>query len=99
MSGAEPSSAVRVAARILRLDRATGEVVTALRAHGIRSILLKGPSAARWLYDNESERPYVDCDLLVAPMEMTQCRGRARHVLDSAGTGWIPFAPTYRRPP
>ena len=64
---AEPSPAAKVAARILNLDRATAEVVSVFRAHGISSILLKGPSAARWLYDDESERPYVDCDLLVAP--------------------------------
>lgn len=55
------------AIRGLQLDRASAEAVTALRRAGIPSILLKGPCLARWLYDHESERPYVDADLLVPP--------------------------------
>jgi hypothetical protein len=33
---------------------------------GIRAVLLKGPSFARWLYPEDSARPYIDTDLLVA---------------------------------
>lgn len=50
---------------MLEIDRVTAEVVEAFRVAGIRSILLKGPALARWLFDRGSERSYVDCDLLV----------------------------------
>jgi hypothetical protein len=51
----------------MRVDVVTAEVVSALRAEGVRSILLKGPTVARWLYDERQSRPYSDTDLLVAP--------------------------------
>jgi hypothetical protein len=51
----------------LGLDAAAAEAVTALRAAGIRAILLKGPAIAHWLYDEPWERTYGDIDLLVAP--------------------------------
>jgi Uncharacterised nucleotidyltransferase len=100
---AAPSPAARAAARILSLDRATAEVVTELRDHGVRSILLKGPSAARWLYEDESERPYVDCDLLVAPTEMANAErvlekiGFRRTGLDSLRVNLPKHAVTFRR--
>lgn len=53
------------AARRLAIDAATAEVVTALRAAGIRSVLLKGPAIAARLYDDPLERGYGDFDLLV----------------------------------
>jgi hypothetical protein len=34
---------------------------------GIRSLVLKGPSIGRWLYETLEERSYGDSDLLVAP--------------------------------
>jgi hypothetical protein len=98
-----PSTAVRAAARILSLDRATAEVVTELRDRGVRSILLKGPSAARWLYDDESERPYVDCDLLVGPNDLTNAErvlveiGFRRKGLDSLRVNLPKHAVTFRR--
>jgi hypothetical protein len=49
----------------LRVDQITAEVVAALRAGGVQSILLKGPSIAEWLYADGAPRPYVDSDLLV----------------------------------
>jgi hypothetical protein len=49
----------------LRLDAVTAEVVTALRAAGIESVLLRGPAIARWLYEDTNARLYVDVDLLV----------------------------------
>jgi hypothetical protein len=52
-------------AHSLKADRTTCEILDVFRTAGIRSILLKGPSFARWLYDNEGERPYRDSDLLV----------------------------------
>ena len=48
-------------------DHMTAEVVTALRSGGIRSILLRGPATAAWLYDIPGERLYGDADLLVDP--------------------------------
>jgi hypothetical protein len=52
------------AARALHVDRVTAEVVPAFRDAGIPSILLKGPSIARWLYPTGG-RGYGDTDLLV----------------------------------
>jgi len=59
-----------VAMRTLRVDAMTAEVVRALGSAGCRSILLKGPSFRRELYDAGSPRPYVDSDLLVSPADL-----------------------------
>ena len=52
-------------AHSLKADRTTCEILDVFGSAGIRSLLLKGPAIARWLYDNEGERPYRDSDLLV----------------------------------
>jgi hypothetical protein len=68
LSGARPaalSPEVRAAIRALEVDRATADAVRRLRASAIPSVVLKGPSHARWLYDDPDDRPYDDCDLLV----------------------------------
>ena len=65
MSAPAPSASAARAIRLLEIDRVTAEVVDTFRDGGVRSILLKGPALARWLYDG-GERGYVDCDLLVA---------------------------------
>jgi Uncharacterised nucleotidyltransferase len=62
-----PAPAVRTAALVLHVDSVTAEVVTAMRDAGIRTLLLKGPSIAAWLYGDGAPRPYIDSDLLVAP--------------------------------
>lgn len=54
-------------AQTLKADAVAAEVSAALRSAGIRSIIVKGPSTARLLYDADEVRPYVDCDLLVSP--------------------------------
>ena len=54
-------------AQQLAVDRVTEEVIPALKAHGVRSILLKRPSFAAWLYRDDGSRPYTDVDLLIAP--------------------------------
>src|SRR5262249_12517369 len=46
-----------------------------------RSILLKGASLVRWLYEPEERRGYVDCDLLVPAADFE----RAGRVLDDLG--------------
>lgn len=77
-----------------RADLVTVEVVVALRRTGVRAILLKGPSVARWLYDGGADRPYVDCDLLVAPQDHARAEdvlrglGFARVLGDEDTPGW-----------
>jgi hypothetical protein len=65
----------------LRIDAVTAEAVAALRAAGVRTIVLKGPAVARWLYDQPGERAYRDSDLLVAPVD----RRRAQRTLRALG--------------
>lgn len=57
-------------ARSLAIDAHTAEVVTALRSAEVPSVLLKGPSLARWLYTDGTARPYGDTDLLVPDERM-----------------------------
>jgi hypothetical protein len=69
-AGLSESRALRLTAHALARDVATAEVVEALRAAGVRSIVLKGPSIARWLYADGQPRPYGDTDLLVSPADL-----------------------------
>ena len=65
---------VRAVASDLRLDDLTSRVVAGFRRAGIRAIVLKGPSIARWLYAEGNRRHYVDSDLLVNPEQVeTAC--------------------------
>lgn len=68
------------AARTMQVDRVTGEVVSAMDSAGIATILLKGPSIARWLYPHGG-RTYADTDLLVQAADHT----RAGDVLRAIG--------------
>ena len=89
--------ALELAARTALLDHAAITAVGHLKDGGIRALLLKGPSIARWLYD-EGERGYIDVDLLVSPRELDAAVQRLRSigyvsVLDAAapverGEGW-----------
>jgi hypothetical protein len=72
---------IREAAVTLAMDVAALEAVSLLAQAGVRSILLKGPAVARWLYDDSTERKYNDIDLLVDP----QMLSLAEHVLTGAG--------------
>jgi len=69
------------AMRCLAIDGVTAEVVGRLREKGIRSLLLKGPSIARWLYAQPYERTYGDVDLLVDGERFAE----AEEVLATAG--------------
>jgi hypothetical protein len=60
------------------LDAFAAGVGGALEDAGVRFVLLKGPTVARWLYRSD-ERSYLDVDLLVRPHDLDQ----ARHVLAS----------------
>ena len=77
------------AARALALDTVTAEVVGAFDAAGIRSIVLKGPSIARWLYP-AGGRTYRDSDVLVAPTDFS----RAAVVLEDLG--FVDFMDAWR---
>lgn len=63
----QTSVAMMATVKGLVVDQAAGQAIVALRDHGVRAILLKGASFARWLYDDGGARPYNDVDLLVAP--------------------------------
>ena len=78
--GAVPGRALLNAACALGCDRVSAEVVGAFQDAGIPSILLKGPSIARWLYPSGG-RSYADTDLLVPAGEFS----RAETVLRSLG--------------
>src|SRR5215208_7059254 len=69
------SRAVVLTAHALARDVMTAEAVEALRRMGVRTIVLKGPSIARWLYDDGCPRPYADSDLLVSPGRLRPAAG------------------------
>ncbi len=71
-----PTRAMLATVRSLAIDQVAGQVVESLAERGIRSVLLKGASFARWLYDDGQLRTYGDIDLLVAP-EQVQAAGLA----------------------
>jgi hypothetical protein len=61
------STPLEQTARALKIDLVTAKAVEALTDARIRSIVLKGPSIARWLYRDGAPRPYGDSDVLVHP--------------------------------
>jgi hypothetical protein len=88
----------------LKLDVVTAEVVQRFDSAGIRSILLKGPALAAWLYEQEGSRSYSDCDLLVAPRDFEAAEqiltslGFQRYGLDAIAGDWPKHARTWIRP-
>ena len=105
MSHPDPSvpQSARAVFRSLNADRVTAEVVDAFQTAGIRSILLKGPAFSSWLYEKEAERPYVDCDLLVAPADFDRAEAVLadlhfrRPGLDALERDWGKHARTWIR--
>lgn len=94
-----PSVAVRTAALVLRVDSVTAEVVTAMRNVGVRTLLLKGPSTAAWLYGDGAARPYVDTDLLVSPEDYRRAGGVLRKLGFRSGSyAWEPDSQAWLRP-
>jgi hypothetical protein len=59
-------------AQNLSVDLVTAEVVGALRARDVRSILLKGPTLSDLLYRDGGLRTYVDVDLLIAERDASR---------------------------
>jgi hypothetical protein len=88
----------------LRVDQITAEVVAALRVGGVQSILLKGPSIARWLYADGSPRSYIDSDLLVPPERQSLAEavlaelGFESVLADEDTPGWQLAAHLWMRP-
>jgi hypothetical protein len=79
-----------LAARRLGLMAVTCEVVTALEAARVRSLLLKGEATFAALYDAGEARPAADIDLLVPP-------GSAETVAEALlGSGWALSLPGAR---
>jgi hypothetical protein len=70
----------------LAVDAGTIEVVEALSAAGVRSLLFKGPVLESWLYQ-PGERIYSDTDLLVSAGDFQ----RAQQALAALGF-WAPLA-------
>jgi hypothetical protein len=101
---ASVSPRVQSAIRTLALDRLTAQVVTAFRDEGIRSVLLKGPALARWLYGQDEWRGYVDCDLLVSPDEVPAAErvlerlGFEREGLESIPGDWQKYSSAWTGP-
>jgi hypothetical protein len=101
-AAAQEPQGLHAAMRTLRIDAATIEVVGVLRDAGVPSILLKGPSVARWIYRGAS-RPYGDCDLLVrgsdleAAEQSLRTLGFERGGLHSIPGDWPRHAVVYRR--
>lgn len=67
-----PSPGLRGEMSGLVNDVVTAEIVGALNAAGIRNILLKGPSIARWIYDEGERGPSGDVDVLVSPDQLAE---------------------------
>jgi hypothetical protein len=72
--GPGASFEVLKAATVLKVDSVTAEVVSAMRNIGVRTLVLKGPAVAAWLYRDGAVRTYSDSDLLVAPRSYRQAR-------------------------
>jgi hypothetical protein len=79
MAPVRPSPALVVRARNARaanlrsrVDAVAGDVPGALASAGVEAIVLKGPSITNWLYQGDSDRIYIDLDLLVAPADLDQ---------------------------
>jgi hypothetical protein len=71
----EPMDSATAAARRLKVDYATAEVLRAFEDQGVPHILLKGPTIVRWLYAPGESRTYADCDVLVPPARFDHAGG------------------------
>jgi Uncharacterised nucleotidyltransferase len=109
IQGGAASSHVRItgqmqfAMRMLALDRATAEVVTAFRSSQIATILLKGPAMARWLYAEGMARGYADIDLLIPEERFEEAESVLEtlaftpHPLETIEGDWERYSHTWNR--
>jgi hypothetical protein len=74
-----------------------------MRARGVRTILLKGPAVALWVYDADRPRAYGDTDLLVSPLDHATAEqvlvqlGFTKLIDDADTPGWRHPAHPWRR--
>jgi len=83
------TDAIGRTARSALQDVASAEVVSALEARGVPSIVLKGPSIDRALYGGGGVRSYLDSDLLVPSERIDDARTELR------GLGFSTYVPPY----
>jgi hypothetical protein len=76
-------------ARNFAVDALTAEVAGAFGREGIETLVLKGPVLAKWLYPGEV-RPYVDCDLMVAPGDRARAVGALERLGFAEHCPWMP---------
>jgi len=76
-------------ARNFAVDALTAEVAGAFGCEAIETLVLKGPVLARWLYPGEV-RPYVDCDLIVAPGSRARAIGVLKRLGFAEHCAWMP---------
>lgn len=69
------------AATSMAADALVGDVARRLSERGISVMPVKGALLQHWLYDDPTERPLTDVDLLIAPQDLQ----RAVRLLESAG--------------
>jgi hypothetical protein len=97
------SPQMQSAMRVLILDRGTAEIVLAWRRAGVRSVLLKGPALARWLYREGEFRGYADIDLLVPDSDVETAEevlvalGFERHGLEAIEGDWPRYSRNWLR--
>jgi putative nucleotidyltransferase-like protein len=95
LTGAGPDrSRVLAVGTNLATDAVAVEVVGEFDLRGIRTLVLRGPGIARWLY-REGERDYGDVDLLVEPDSVE----RAEEALRDLGFRGRPLHPLKHRRP
>lgn len=83
-------SRLSTVAKTLTVDAVTAELVEALKRAGIRTIVLKGPSVARWLYP-EGGRTYEDTDLLLDPSSVPEAERVLKELgFEALGGGDLP---------
>jgi hypothetical protein len=98
-----PSDAALSIARKLAIDAVTAEVTAAFRVAGTRSILIKGPTIAGWLYDAPDERSYSDSDIWAEPNRIADAEvvltnlGFKRSTVDTQPYGKPVHAFSWRR--
>ena len=78
-SQTQVSPAVRRATLTLAADAAAAELVPALDASSVPSLLLRGPAIAHWLY-RSAPRSYSDLDLLVRAADQPRAAGVLREL-------------------
>jgi hypothetical protein len=76
------------AARALAVDRVTAEVVQAMAAASLPTLVVKGPAIAQWLYPGGG-RSYLDTDLLVPEREFERAGSLLTEMgYSSRSAGW-----------